>query len=94
MSLTRGAFVDKVYSIAEKHGGSVTSGLRSRSRNKIVGGKPASRHISGYALDVVCDNALGERRFIEDCQLEGFGVAEEGDHIHVQTKGPVGKVNG
>lgn len=34
----------------------VTSGLRSNSLNKAVGGAPTSQHIKGEAADIICEN--------------------------------------
>lgn len=61
-------------------GGRVTSWWRSPSHNKAVGGLPNSRHLWGWAFDVVPVTASNVRA------LRGFFpvVVNEGDHIHVQ----------
>lgn len=37
---------------------SVTSGLRCEKHNAIVGGSPNTKHVSGYALDIICPQGI------------------------------------
>jgi hypothetical protein len=90
--MTRPEFLETVYAIAEKYGGSVTSGLRSVQRNARVGGHLRSRHRSGFALDVVLDEEKDNAEFTEACWRVGISVLDEGDHLHTQPTGAWGRV--
>jgi len=62
----------------------VTSGFRSVSRNKAIGGSRKSSHLLGYAVDVAVPNS--HRRFLLmeallDAGFTRFGIGE--DFIHV-----------
>lgn len=61
-------------------GARVTSWWRSPSKNKAVGGKPNSRHLWGWAFDIVPATAVNERALRRFFPV----VVNEGDHIHVQ----------
>lgn len=91
--MNRTEFLAGVYAIAEAHSGSVTSGLRSTKRNTAVGGHPRSRHLTGFALDVVLDEMTAEAKLalIEDLRRSGFLGIDELDHVHVQPIGPDGR---
>ena len=49
--MTRLDFLGAIYRLCETHGGSVTSGFRTRRHNQKVGGKPNSRHLTGFGMD-------------------------------------------
>jgi hypothetical protein len=99
--LTRPEFVEMVYQLCEKHGGSVTSGFRTPMRNAEVDGHPQSRHLTGYAMDVVLDadrdgiaanDVEAFVRFRADARLLGIKVLDEHDHLHCQPIGVFGRV--
>lgn len=91
--MTRPEFLEAVLLIVEAHSGSVTSGMRSRARNTAVGGHPRSRHLTGYALDVVLDvmDDTHITAFIDALRGVGALGINEGDHVHVQPLGPWGR---
>jgi len=98
--VTRPEFTELVYGLCEKHGGSVTSGMRSRRHNAKVGGKINSRHLTGFGLDVVLDadedgvaenDAEAAAQFKDACLAAGLLAINEGDHHHVQPLGPWGR---
>jgi uncharacterized protein YcbK (DUF882 family) len=94
--MLREEFLEAAYSIAEEHGGSITSGLRSKLRNRVVGGHSRSRHLTGFAVDVVLDemSAEAKRKFQDALIAAGLLGLDEGDHIHVQPVGPWGRPPG
>jgi uncharacterized protein YcbK (DUF882 family) len=65
--------------------GTVTSWIRSRDRNAKVGGHPNSYHQCGLAVDVVIEDEDLKSRFKRRMWKFGFGVLDEGDHVHVQA---------
>jgi len=77
-------FEDKIRCLALLFELSVTSWIRSKSRNAAVGGAANSRHLLGLAVDVVLDDP-GARVFFEShAKTLGLQVIDEGDHLHVQ----------
>ena len=83
-------FWERVNDLCEKHNGSVSSGYRSKSRNTRVGGSEQSKHLTGWAADIVLDNmATAERdKFVIAAREMGLWVLDEADHIHLQGKAP------
>lgn len=79
-------FEDKIRALCMAYGGSVTSWIRTPSRNKLVGGAVNSRHKLGLAMDVVLDDPLNNQLFILAAQDMGLWTLDEGDHIHVHEK--------
>jgi hypothetical protein len=99
--MTRAEFTEMVAELCEKHGGSVTSWIRTAKHNAKVGGKVTSRHRTGFGCDVVLDadedgiagnDAKAIALFQEDCIAHGLVGIDEGDHVHVQPLGPWGRV--
>lgn len=62
----------------------INSGCRCESHNKIIGGKKDSSHLSGFAVDISCNNSR-DRFLIEKSLLDvGFNRIGEGEtFIHV-----------
>lgn len=84
--MTANLFVVILRPIIFRFRGSVTSGLRSETRNKKVGGSPVSRHLYDLAKDIVLDNKKSNAAFIKECHRQGLVAIDEGNHVHVQTK--------
>jgi len=62
----------------------INSGMRTIERNSLIGGKPNSSHLRGYAIDVACDNSRDRFRLIELFLLLGInriGIAKTFIHI-------------
>ena len=77
-------FEDKIRALAIYYDLSVTSWIRSRKRNLAVGGVNNSRHLFGFAVDVVLDDLALTEQFVADANRIGLEVIQEGDHLHVQ----------
>lgn len=72
-------------------GAIITSGRRSRTKNKAVGGAERSYHLSGQALDMVPPKGVSIQDFRARLEARGIDVAElldEGDHWHLAWRGP------
>lgn len=82
--MTKLAFLEIIDDIVSKFNGSVTSGRRSKKHNDDVGGHPNSRHLYGWAIDVVLDNPVDTLTFVAECERQGLKAINESDHIHVQ----------
>lgn len=67
------------------HSASVTSWMRTPTRNKAVGGTEPSFHQHGLAMDVVLDDPTGNRAFVEHAQAVGLQAIDERTHIHVEA---------
>lgn len=65
--------------------GNVTSWVRTKKHNAEVGGHPDSYHQCGLAVDVTFENKDLKDRFKRRMWKMGFGVLDEGDHVHVQA---------
>ncbi len=66
----------------------VTSGYRTATHNRDVGGKPDSLHLIGAAADLVIAPAEARQRALDFfAQVPAVLVIDERDHLHVQVRG-------
>lgn len=63
---------------------SVTSWFRTEHRNKVVGGKPNSHHLTGLAVDIVPDREEEKADIIQTASSLGLVAIDEYNHIHIQ----------
>ena len=68
-----------------EQGCSVTSWIRTPKRNKMVGGVPKSKHLSGLAIDLVPDSK-DWGPIIRSFRIRGLKVIVEHDHLHIQIQ--------
>lgn len=66
--------------------GSVVSWMRSRKRNRDVGGVDYSLHLVGLAVDVEFDTDDDKVRGIHMAERLGLLAIDEGDHVHIQVR--------
>lgn len=78
-------FIEKIILLRTRFLFSVTSWGRTPKRNKLVGGKENSKHLSLLAVDVVLDDPSFKDAFIEAARSSDLKCIDEGDHIHVQV---------
>ena len=79
-------FAGKIELLKELFPFSVTSWFRSKKRNAAVGGHPQSKHLTGFAVDVVLDDPKDTPQFLRTVNALGLGFLEEDDHIHIQRR--------
>lgn len=63
--------------------------MRSPERNKAVGGKPNSYHLSGRARDSVPPPGMSMAAYAAQLRRlnPDLDVINEGDHVHMEPKG-------
>ena len=86
--MTPAEFNGHIVQLCRKHRGSVVSGVRSKARNKRVGGHPRSRHLLGLAADIVCDTKADMARLFAAAYrlgLHGY-VRRGGRGCHLQDR--------
>lgn len=70
-------------------GETITSTKRSAARNRAVGGKPNSFHLSGRARDSIPPRGMSMASYHARLQAlnPDMDVINEGDHVHIEPKG-------
>ena len=74
--------------------GRVTSTIRSRARNRAVGGVPNSWHLSGRAVDIARAPGVSHVQIADAYRSAGFRLIEsldEGDHSHFAFAADIGR---
>ena len=79
-------FLEIILSLRSHFSFSVTSWLRTPTRNTAVGGHPNSKHLTGLAVDVVLDPGQDKEAFKAEVVARMLTAVDEGDHIHIQVK--------
>lgn len=81
-------FFKKILVLKKDFDFSVTSWFRTEKRNKQVGGKPTSKHLSGLAVDAVLDDLKDKERFLIKIRELGLHFLDEYAsgkmHVHIQ----------
>ena len=70
-----------------------TEGHRTEEQNKLVGGHPESKHLTGQAFDLaISGDKSKDRAYVKELKRLfeplGFSVVLKSDHIHLQTPPP------
>lgn len=81
-------FFTKVDALCALYRCSVTSWWRTEARNAAVGGSPKSKHLGGWAFDLVPDNPDKHDVLVDAAHALGLWAVNEGDHVHVQGRAP------
>jgi uncharacterized protein YcbK (DUF882 family) len=92
--MKRERFWDLVNTLCDEYSGSVTSGYRSARRNHFVGGALNSRHLKGFAADLVLDDWTKKTACIRTAESLGLRVIDETEkrnHLHIDVD-PAGDV--
>lgn len=64
----------------------ITSGYRTKSHNKRVGGVQSSSHTKGYAVDISCRNSSDRFKIIDAAIKVGFHrIGVSGNFIHLDN---------
>ena len=69
----------------------ITSGYRCPAHNAAVGGKPTSSHMSGYAVDIACDDSDSRWHIIGSLYEAGLtrvGIAKTFIHVDADPGKP------
>ena len=83
--MTLAEFAAHVIAICVTHRASCTSWYRTPARNLAVGGKPTSRHLDGYAVDLVADDPLDDALLVNDAHARGLRALRESNHVHLEA---------
>ena len=79
-------FLTDIHALCMQYNGSVTSWIRSRSRNHKVGGHADSYHLAGLAIDVVLDNENDTDAFMARAKKLGYKPLKSKGCIHIQVR--------
>jgi hypothetical protein len=82
--MTNIEFAKIVLDACIEYNGSITSWKRTALHNKAVGGVPTSKHITGFAFDIVCDKKTDEPKLIHGLLESDFKAFFDKDHVHVE----------
>lgn len=66
----------------------ITSGYRTKSHNKNVGGVNGSSHTKGLAVDIKCSTSVNRSKIINAALKNGFtriGISKNFVHLDVQS---------
>jgi len=77
-------FLDAAIAYCDRVDGSVTSWIRTASRNKAVGGVSNSAHLKGLGVDVVAEKPLTTDERHKIASELGVTLITESDHDHLQ----------
>jgi len=69
----------------------ISSGYRSQSHNKKVGGVDGSSHLYGYAVDIICSASRDRHRILQlamDLGINRIGIANSFIHLDNDPKKP------
>jgi zinc D-Ala-D-Ala carboxypeptidase len=69
----------------------ITSGYRTESHNKAIGGSPTSSHLKGWAADIECANSNQRERILFGLVVAGFhriGIAKTFIHCDCDPAKP------
>lgn len=77
-------FALAVYRYCFATGGSVTSWIRTHSRNNSVGGVADSYHLTGLGCDIVVESKMSTDDRHKLAASLGLRLVVESDHDHVQ----------
>ena len=80
-------FTDKILYLNKCIPFSVTSWIRSESRNEMVGGAETSFHITGLAVDIVLDDKTHLPLLITKMKELDLNYIIEDSHIHIDVGG-------
>jgi len=78
-------FCYAITALCTDHSASVTSWIRSPTRNKAKGGRTTSLHLTGMACDLVCDDPAQKPALVAAARLRHLDAVDEGDHVHVEA---------
>ena len=78
-------FIRKIFTLSHEFAFSISSWKRTEKRNRLVGGKPTSKHLIWLAVDIVLDSLELKDFFFKRVKELGLKYLDEGDHIHVQV---------
>lgn len=71
--------------LAVDYDASITSWRRTPRHNAAVGGAPASKHLSGHAVDLVLDDPSRTAALLAEARAAGLVAIPESDHIHLSA---------